>query len=442
MSELRLKQVRFGTFMRYVTPSITMMVFMSLYTIVDGAFVAAYVGSDALAGLNIAYPLNNVILGTGIMFATGSSAVVANMLGAGHHRKAEEKFTLSLAAAFVCSLFLGGVMLFFFKPLLYLLGADETVYQYAFDYGLICVLAAPITVMKEILVSYLRVDGQPKLSLYATIIGGVTNILLDYVFIKVFGWGVLGASLATAIGIALGGAIALSYFLSARAGLRFRRFAVDFSTVGKMMYNGSSEMVNQLAAGVVTLLFNLIAMHYYGADGVAAVTIVAYAEFIFISLFLGLSMGFAPLVSYYYGAEEYETNQKLMRYTVIFVTLASIVLFCICHFIPESILVFFTKEGTAVYTMAKLGLELFAFSILLSGFNLVTSGLFTALGNGLVSAVIAFSRTFLLQIGALLILPRFFGFEGIWLAIPLAEVLTFVLVLVFLKKYRSRYILW
>lgn len=429
-------------YIKNVAPAISMMVFMSLYTIVDGAFVALCVGADALAGLNIAYPLNNLILGVGIMFATGSNAVVATLLGAGKKEEANRKFTMSVVVAVLFGIVLSALMAAFFQPLLYLLGADETVYEHAFWYGIVVVIAGPLVILKEVMVSYLRVDGQPNLSLFAVVLGGVLNIILDFLFVYVLHWGVFGASLATALGILAGALLALGYFFSHRAGLKFCRYRWHGRSLWKMMSNGSSEMVNQLSLGITTLVYNVLAMRFFGADGVAAVTIVMYAEFIFVSMYLGLSMGIAPLISFYHGAEEPAKNQWILRTTGIVTAISSVALFALAYFCPGLILMFFTQEGTFVYTLAQHGLAIYAISLFFSGWNIIASGLFTAFGNGPVSAIIAGCRSCLFLLGGILLLSQWFGFDGLWLALPLAEGLTAVVAIICLLRYRKTYQLW
>lgn len=436
------RKLTFGSYSLYVLPSVVTMLFMALYTIVDGAFIALFVNSDALAGQNLVYPINNLSLGLGIMFATGSNAQVSMLLGEGKPKEANEKFTLTVVTAGIVGLVTTGLLLIFFRPLLDFLGAEERTWTYCVQYGLVLVLTAPLVILKEVLVSFLRVDGQPRLSMVATILGGITNIVLDYVFMVIFDWGVLGAAIATSLGILLGACVALWYFLSGRSKMRFTRLRMDGGYLLRISGNGSSEMVNQLSAGITTLLFNLIALHYHGPDGVAAVTIMIYAEFVLISLFLGLAMGCASPISYQYGCRDFSGNRRILRYSVIWVACGSLALFLCAFFKPEWPVLCFVREGTAVFDLAKQGLFLFSFSLIFSGGNIFASGLFTALGNGLVSALIAFCRSILFLAGSLLLLPRWLGFDGVWLAIPVAETLTCVVVWVCLFRWRKTYHLW
>ncbi|MEI8216166.1 MAG: MATE family efflux transporter [Eubacteriales bacterium] len=426
-------------FYKFVMPSILMLVFISLYSIVDGMFVANFVGSDALAAINIIMPISGLILGISLMFASGSSAIVAILLGEGKKDEACEKFTLICIIAFVVGVIFGAIGFIFIDKVILLLGATPRLYEYCKIYGQIMIFSAPFAFLGIIYEYYIRIDGRPGFTLFLYIAGGVTNLVLDYVFIVLMKMEMMGAALATATGFFVTFAIGAYYFGSGRSKIKYKRPKMELKYVRDLMINGSSAMVSELSTGITTLIFNLAVLRIAGEDGVAALSIVLYAEFLLVSAYLGFSMGVSPLISYSYGAKRFDQIAKILKYSKVFIFISSIIIFLSAEFLAPWISLIFVRPDTVVYKMATSGLELFAIAFLFIGINVFASGMFTAYANGKISAVISFSRSLVFVCLGIFILPRFFEIDGVWLTVPFAECITILLSVYFLKKYRNTY---
>lgn len=424
---------------RYTMPSMIMMMFMSIYTIADGTIVSKFLGDSALSALNIAYPVVFLVNGIGIMLGTGGSAIIAKKLGEAKDQEAKENFSFFLFTGVVIGLILSALVFVFHAPIIRLLGATDALYQNTKLYLLISMAFAPITVLQLMFQCYFSTAGKPQYSLILTIAGGVVNVVLDLIFIGVLHMGVEGAAIATGLGQCILGFFGLFYFAWKRDGLCFVKFPVHFQTLGQACYNGSSEMVSNLANAVVTLLFNLIMIRLAGEAGVAAITIVLYGQFLFNSLYLGFTIGVAPILSYHYGANTTDELQNVTRLSLIFISISSIVLALVAFLSSEFIVNVFVKPGTQTHAIACYGFALFSINYIFAGTNLFASSLFTALSDGTRSAILSFSRTLFWMVVCLLILPSLFGLTGVWLAVPVAEFLTFLLSLIFLWKYNSKF---
>lgn len=426
--------------LRFAAPTVVMLMFMSLYQMVDGVFVANFVGETALSALNIVYPVPSVLIAVSIMLATGGNAIIARNMGEGEDRLAKENFSfLVLVGAAVGAGFLV-FGLVFLGPLIRLLGATPHLYPYCRDYLLILVLSAPLAVFQMLFQNFFVTAGKPHIGLVLTILGGVANIVLDYVFMAMFHWGVAGAALATSIGYAIPALFGLFYFTFARCGtLYLVRPVFRGRVLLHSCTNGSSEMVNNLAVAVTTFLFNILMMKYAGESGVAAITIVLYAQFLMTSMFMGFSSGIAPVVSYNYGRQNTAQLQKVFRSSVGTVAVASLAVFVVAEFFSEPVIRVFSSSGSEVFRLAKHGFALFSVSFLFTGLNIFASALFTAFSNGRVSAILSFLRTFFFLVVCLLVLPLLWDVDGIWLAVPAAEALAFVVSVVYLVKLRHVY---
>ena len=434
------KHFTFPQLLKFAFPSIVMMIFTSMYSIVDGFFVSRYVGSDALSAVNIVYPLLGVILAVGIMLATGGSAVVAIKMGEGRQKEANGDFTLITVFGVAFGIVLAVVSFIFLEPLVRLLGADERLMAYCVDYLRILLIFAPASVLQFLFQSFYVTAGRPNLGLGLSICAGVFNMIFDYVFIVVFDMGIAGAALATAGGYcipALGGIV---FFIRNKKGLCFGAMSRKLSVLGKSMSNGSSEMVSNLAASVTTFLFNIYMMKLAGPDGVAAVTAVLYSQFLMSALFLGFSMGVAPVISYHYGAGNISFLKKMLGRCIGFILGTSGVLLFVFLAGANGISSMFFKQGSEVWELAAHGLRLFCLSILFAGLNIFASALFTALGDGKVSAGISFSRTLLFTVLGIVGMASAFGIDGIWLAVPLAEFLTIFVVAFCTRKLKRVYL--
>lgn len=426
--------------LKFTLPTIIMMLFMSLYTMVDGVFVSRLVGTSALSAINIVYPLINLVVAIGIMLATGGSAVVAVNMGEGDSKTAKENFTaitiITLIIAFIISI--AGFI--FIEPLLGLLGANEAIWQYCYDYTRILVFFVPASMLQMLFQFFFVTAGKPTLGLAVTVIGGIANIALDYVFIAILNLGIGGAALATGIGYSIPGIFGLVFFLVYRKGsLNFVKPKFRKRVILKTCANGSSEMVTNLSMAIITLMFNLIMMKYIGEDGVAAITIVLYAEYFLVSVFLGYSSGVAPVISYKYGSKDEKGLKHTFKTSMIFVAVFSVIMLVVSLTLKEQIVKIFAPVGTNVYDIAIHGFFIYSFAFLLKGLSIFASSLFTALNNGMVSATISFLRTFLFICIALIVLPKLLGVNGIWLSVPVAEILAAFFSLFFIVKCRKSY---
>lgn len=426
-------------FYKFVTPSIIMLLFISLYSIVDGIFVANFVGSDALAAINIIMPIGALVMGAAIMLATGSSAIVAILLGEKKTEEADEKFTLICLVALVSGILFALFGYIFIDEVIRALGATDRLFDYCKTYGTYMIFSAPFMFVAMIYEYYIRLDGKPGFTLVLYVSGGVTNIVLDYVFIVNWGMGIEGAALATLIGIMLTFFLGAWYFSFGKTSLKYRRPHLDWRYIGDSLVNGSSQMVSEFSTGVTTLIFNLAVLKIAGEDGVAALTIVLYTQFLMVSTYMGFSMGVSPMISYGYGAERHDQIVKILKYSKSFIAISSVAVFFIAELMTPFIVRVFVGLNSKVYPMAVSGLRIFAFAFLFIGINVFISGMFTAYANGKISAIISFCRALLFVAIGILILPQFLQLDGIWLTIPFAELMTIMVSAFFFKKYRKRY---
>lgn len=430
----------FGKIILYTLPNMLMMIFTSLYTIVDGMFISRYAGEIALSATNMYYPVMSIEWGIGIMLGTGGSAIIAMKLGEGKSKEATEDFTMLSLVAFLIGLVFAIVCLSLLDPILKALGTSDSQMQDARHYAIGTLLFAPMMFLYQVFQVYFVTAGKPKLGLILSVIGGIVNIVLDWLFMGPLGMGILGAAIATGLGWSVLAIYALVYFSVNRHGslyfvkLKFRR-----KVLLKSCTNGSSEMVSNVAIGVTTFLFNILFMRFWHEAGIAAITILSYYQFVFNSLFMGFSMGIAPVISYKYGAGDEKQLKKVTRYSLIFVVLASIGVWLISHATIETTLKFFTEEGSDVYKIALEGFDIYALQFLFTGVSIMGSAIFTALSNGLASGSISFARTFLFLVGCLLTLPEIFGKLGVWMACPIAEGLGMILALILLLKGKKKY---
>lgn len=430
-----------ASLLRFALPNIIMMVFMSLYTIADGIFIARLVGTLELSSVNMSYPLNCLQLAVGIMISTGGSAIIARELGEGRDQAAREDFTCITAV----SAALGGVFAvtgnLFLEPILRLLGTSAAQMPSCLDYTGILLWLSPAFFLQTAFLILFVTAGRPGLGLGVTVCGGLVNIVLDYLFMGPLGMGISGAAVATVLGYCVPAAAGLWFFSRPRnSPLYFVRFPVRRRMLWKACGNGSSEMVSNLANAVTTFLFNLIFLEYWGEDGVASISIILYFQFVFTAVYGGFSMGVAPVISYKYGAQDTDQLKRIFRVCAVFVGLCSLGMYLLSRLTIRQCMSVFTDPGTAVYNITIQGFPLFALSFLFMGVNIFASSLFTAFSDGTVSAVISFGHTLVFLVGTLLTFPGLFGEPGIWLAVPAAEVLGVCVSAGFLiwgrKKYR------
>lgn len=427
------KEFDLKSLLRFSAPSIAMMVFTSLYTIVDGIFVSNLVGTDALSAINICYPLLSLFYAISIMFSTGGCAVVSIQLGEGNSKKANRLFTFITLSALVVTAALAVVSFIFLEPLLTFLGCSETLMPLCKSYLSVLLVFAPVLTLQILFQSFFVAAGKPALGLILTVSAGISNMILDYVFMAHFNSGISGAALATAAGYfipAIGGVI---FFFKNRNGLCFSLPQIDFKALLKSCTNGSSEMVTNLSTSITTMLFNITMMKHLGNDGVAAITAVLYSQFLLTALYLGFSVGVAPILSYHYGAGNCAYLNKLKRICYKFVLATSVLSFVLAFSMSNPLASLFSENNQNVHELIKHGMMLFSVGFIFSGFNIFTSAFFTALSDGLTSAIVSFSRTFLFIIAGLYLMMAILGIDGLWLSIPFAELCAFVISIIFLK---------
>lgn len=429
-----------ASLLKFTAPTCIMLVFMALYQMTDAVFVSNLVGETALSALNIVYPIPSVIIAVAIMLATGGSAIIAKNMGEGNTLAAKQNFSMLIWVGMFIGIIglIAGVL--WIEPIIKLLGATELLYPYCYDYLYILILSCPLTILQMLFQTFFVTAGKPQLGLVLTVLGGVSNIVLDYVFMGIMQMGVTGAAIATAIGYTIPAIISLLYFILKRNGtLYLVKPKFHFKTLLSVCTNGSSEMVTNLALAIVTLMFNKIMLRFMGEDGVAAITIVLYAQFLLTSVFMGFASGTAPIFSFNYGSNNRKQLHRLFRMSIGIVGIFSIIMFVSSILFAEPIITIFTRPDSPVYAITYHGFLLFSISYLFTGVNIFASGMFTAFSNGKVSAALSFLRTFVFLILALLFLPELIGENGIWLAVPVAEICAFAVSVFCMLKYRKRY---
>lgn len=440
MNNALARQFRTGSLLRFALPNIVMMVFMSLYTIVDGMFISRFVGTLALSAINMSYPLNSLELAVGIMLASGGSAIIARELGEGREEAARQDFSCIVAVSLligVLFLILGNL---FLDTILGFLGTSAAQFPYCRSYTRILLLFAPAFFLQTAFQTLFVTAGKPGLGLGLTVTGGLANIVLDWLFMGPMKMGVAGAAAATVIGYCIPAVAGVMFFFRNRKGtLYFTPFRPRRRMLLRTCGNGSSEMVTNIANAVTTLLFNLIFLKFWGEDGVASITIVMYFQFVFTAVFFGFSMGVAPVISYKYGAQDTDQLKSIFRSCLGFTILCSLGAYALSRLVIGTCLTFFTDADSAVYAITMEGFPLYAISFLFMGIGIFASSMFTAFSDGTVSAIISFARTFVFLVGMVLLLPRLWGEPGIWLAVPMAELLGLVVSTGFLLWGRKKY---
>ena len=439
MEKLFSKKLSFMEFIKFVSPAIISMIFISLYTIIDGIFVAQFVGSDALASINMVLPIISVLCGIGIMFATGGSALISISMGENKYEEANNRFSLMLLVTLVIGLFISVFGYIYQEKIFTFLGATDELMPYVKDYGIIFLVTAPIFMIKILFEYFLRTEGAFNFSMFISILGGIINIIFDYMFMVIFDMGVAGAALATIVGTFITLIIAFFYFMSTKSTLKYVIPKFKFKIILESATNGLSEMVTELSSAITTILFNFIAMKFAGPDGVAAVTVVLYTHFLMTSTYLGFVCGVAPMVSFNYGVKNEEKLKEIHSHSKKFILISSVLIFIVCLAFSPFIVGFFASPDSNVFDLALNGLQFFSVAFLFVGANIYVSGIFTAYSNGKISAIVSFSRAFVFVIIGFMFLPNMLGINGIWIIVPFAEFITIGLSILFIKKYKQVY---
>jgi putative MATE family efflux protein len=426
---------------RFTMPAILMLIFTSVYSIVDGFFVSNFTGKTPFAAVNFIMPLLMILGCAGFMFGTGGGALIAKTMGVGDRKKANELFSLVVYAAALCGVVLAIIGIVFLRPLASLMGAEGQLLEDSIVYGRIILLALPFYVLQYEFQCLFAAAEKPKLGLYVTIAAGIINMVLDALFVAILHWGLSGAAAATAVSQFAGGIVPIIYFARRNnSPLRLGKCRFDGFALIKTCTNGSSELMSNISMSVVSMLFNIQLMKYAGENGIAAYGVLMYVSMIFQAVFIGYSVGAAPVISYNYGAQNCEELKSLRRKSMLLIGIFSVAMLAAGQLLARPLSMLFVGYDDALMDMTVHAFTIFSFSFLLSGFSIWGASFFTALNNGLVSALISFLRTFLFQCAAVLIFPFFWGLDGIWYAVVAAELLAAVMTSLFLlgkqKKYR------
>lgn len=430
----------FKRLLRFVFPSIVMMVFTSIYGVVDGLFVSNYAGKTAFAAINLIYPFIMVLGAVGFMIGTGGTAIVAKTLGEGDKKRANRYFSFLVYTAITVGvvLSLGGILLL--DPISRLLGAEGIMVDYCVLYGRIILFALPLFMLQNIFQSFFVSAEKPQLGLWITVAAGVTNIVLDYLLVGVWGMGLAGAAIATAISQTVGGLIPFLYFAFPNSSvLRLSGAKLEWGVLFKTCTNGLSELLGNVSMSFVSMLYNLKLIELAGEDGIAAYGVIMYLQFIFVSIFIGYAIGSAPIISYNYGAGNHKELQGVFKKSLVLVSVTGIAMMIASILLSAPLSKVFVGYDTELYEMTKNGFRLFSAAFLTCGINVFASSFFTALNDGLISAVISVLRTVVFSVAAVLILPLFFELNGIWFSNPMTEIMSAVVSVIFFITMKNKY---
>ena len=425
---------------RFVLPSIAMMVFTSIYGIVDGFFVSNYAGKTAFAAVNFIIPFIMILSSVGYMFGTGGCALVSKNLGEGNEKKAQSTFSMIVLVSFVIGIILAAAGIIFTRPVAAFLGAEGEMLDNCVFYGRIVLLALPFYVLQYEFQSFFVAAGKPQLGLWVTVAAGVMNMVLDWLFVGQFSWGLGGAAAASAVSIFVGGVVPLIYFIRPNSSsLKLVKPAFDGRALLKTCTNGSSEFLSNIAMSVSTIFYNAQLMKYIGEDGVSAFGVMMYAGMIFYSVFMGYCVGTAPVVSYNYGAENYEEKKNVFRKSLVIIMIFSAAMVIASLALAGPMSVLFVGYDETLLEITKEGFKIFSFSFLFAGIAMYSPSFFTALNNGLVSAVISFLRMLIFPAIFVFTLPLIWGVDGIWVSLVVSEGFSVIVDTVFLTAYRKKY---
>lgn len=430
----------YSKLIKFTLPTIAMMIFTSIYGVVDGVFVSNCVGSDAFAAVNLIMPIIMILGSVGFMIGTGGSAIVSKTLGEGKKEKANEYFSMLVYLCVVSGEILSVIGIIFTGPIAVLLGAKGSIAKDCVTYGRTVFFMLTGLFLQNAFQSFLVVAEKPKLGLFVTLLAGFTNMFLDFLFVYVLRFGVFGAALATGISQFVGSVIPIIYFAGGKNNvLKLTKCRFNKDIIIKTCINGSSEMVTNMSMSLVNILYNMQLMKYIGTNGVVAYGIIMYVGFIFVGTYMGYAVGSAPVISYHYGAGNKDELKNLFKRSLTIIIVSSVVMTLIAEIIAGYLAGIFVSYDNNLLELTTEAIRIYAVSYLISGINIFASSFFTALNNGVVSAVISFMRMFVFQIVMILLLPVVLGISGIWTAVIAAEVLSVVISVMFLVKNRKKY---
>ena len=424
----------------FVLPTIANMIFLSVYGIVDGLFISNFVGKVAFASVNVTFPIFSVLGVFGLMIGTGGSAIIGKTIGEQEPEKANGYFSFFVYVCMAVGIIMAVIGAFVLRPLIGLIGVEQNMVDYCMVYGLIGMITLPCFMLQFLFQILFVTAEKPRLGFWITVITGVTNIVLDFIFIVLFHWGIVGAAVGTGISELIGGITPLIYFSRPNDSLlRIGRPHVEFWALRKACTNGLSEFVSTVSESVVSMLYNFQLLRLAGADGVAAFGVMQYCTFIFFSIFAGYNMGVQPLFSYNYGAENQIEMKNLFKKSMILMESGGLAMLAVLVIFARPLVSIFVGYDADLVDMAVHGMRIYALIFITCGINIFVTGMFTALNNGVVSAFIATVRVVICEIGAVMILPIFFGLNGIWFSASVAEAGSIIPVILFVVILRKRY---
>lgn len=426
--------------LRFTLPSIIMMIFTSIYGVVDGFFVSNFVGKTPFAAVNFIMPFLMILGAVGFMFGAGGSALISITMGEGHGERANRLFSLFVYVSFACGVLIAAAGILFIRPVAAFMGAEGKLLEDCVLYGRINLLALPAFMMQYEFQSFFVTAGKPQLGLVVTLAAGVTNMVLDALLVAVFSMGLVGAAAATAISQVVGGVIPLIYFCRPNSSLlRLTRTKFYGSSLLKACVNGSSELMSNISMSLVGMLYNVQLMKYAGEDGVAAYGVLMYVNMIFLAVFIGYSVGTAPVIGYHYGAGNHGELKNLLKKGLLIIGICSIGMLLAAELLARPLARIFVGYDAGLQALTLRGFVIYSFSFLFAGFAIYGSSFFTALNNGLISAAISFLRTFVFQVAAVIIFPLIWDMDGIWMSIVVAELMAAGVTVLFLAGKRKKY---
>lgn len=426
---------------RFALPSIVMMVFTSIYGVVDGTFVSNFVGKTPFAAVNLVWPFLMILVAFGFMIGTGGSALVAKTLGENKKEDANRYFTMLITLVIILGIVLTIFGLIVVRPLSHALGARGQMLEDCVTYGRTLMIFNTAFMLQSVFQSLFITAEKPRLGLIMTVAAGLTNMVLDALFIAVFKWGLVGAALASGLSQCIGGILPLIYFLSSKndTALKFVKTKLEGKILLKACANGVSELMTTVSSSLVSMLYNFQLMRLAGQNGIAAYGAVMYVEFAFIAVFIGYSIGTAPIVSYHYGSENHNEVKNMLQKSFKIMSVLGITMMVLAQILASPLAKVFVGYDKQLFDMTVHGFRLFSFYFILAGINIYASSFFTALNNGMISAIISFSRTLGFETLAVIILPIFLQLDGVWLAITVAEICAFVISISFLIAKKEKY---
>lgn len=430
----------FKRLLRFTFPSMVMMVFTSLYSVVDGFFVSNFVGKTPFAAVNFIMPVLMILGSVGFMFGAGGSALVSKTMGEGEPDKARRLFSLFVYSTAVCGVILAVISFFMIRPLAAFMGAEGEMLDNCVLYGRVLLLSLPFFMLQFEFQSFFITAERPQMGLVVTVVCGLANMVLDALFMAVFSWGLVGAAAATAVSQMLGGLIPILYFCRAKTCvLWLTKTKINGRALLKACTNGSSELMSNISMSIVSILYNFQLMRYAGENGIAAYGVLMYVNMIFLAVFIGYSTGVAPVVGYHYGAENHSELKGLLKKSYVVIGIFAVAMFGLAELLAGTLAGIFVGYDGELMEMTERAFMIYSVSFLFSGIAIYGSSFFTALNDGLTSALISFLRSLLFQVAAVIILPLVFGIDGIWFSVVAAELVAAVMTILFISVKRRKY---